>query len=324
MAVDCRRELPPQALREAEATPRKLLDLCGSDDSSPRSTCSSGSGAWSGASTGTGSAGSSPSSSPSSTPGSAAGSAACWPGVEGHLGTSRTLQPSCHHSSAEEVGEAGQQESDPEEEEVDAVSRHLHNMNVASDEVNALQQELASQQRDRAALERLWAVGSARLARSRGFSRPWKTQQRQRREHRCLAAKQAALEASSRYLSAVDAGLADEQLARLLQEHEACLAEYRALAPKSGEVPQALQLLCEAECEHRSQVSELDAAIEQLSGQLAVAKAKYRDAMNSLQEISDSIHLRRASPKAAAPFKSSGQDQSVPQASPGRSKAALR
>jgi len=251
---------------DARALSAEVKDFCRDEDASPRSSCST---AWS-------------STKPSNV--SISDATSCG-----------SLSP-CSRISGIEDDSKGEVEEE-EEGEVAAVHKHLKSMNAASDEVNAVQQEIAAHQKEKAVLERLWAVGSARLARSVGFTRLWKLKSTQTKQKRQLA-KEAAVEASSRYFTAVAVGAEPEELERLAQQHAECLAQYRVAAPtssSSGSAPQPSKPFIDAEDEHRRHIDEIDESMEQLTKQLSVAKSRYQAAMGSLQELSEQIHRRRAS-----------------------------
>jgi len=187
-------------------------------------------------------------------------------------------------------------------EEIDTINQHLEDMNAASVEVNAAQKELATQQNHRQALVRLWAVRSARLARTVHASSLGKAKLQHEQERYRKATKEAIEAVSARFSSATDAGAPPSELARLSKEHAACLARYmeaqrqpaRVCARGSTTGSRAAAAHLADEEEHREELSRIDEAIEHIERRLGAAKLRYQGALLGLESLSEDIHRRRA------------------------------
>jgi len=180
------------------------------------------------------------------------------------------------------------------------ISRHLEDMNAASEEVNAAQKELASQKDHRQALVRLWAIRSARLARTIGARNLHKARLQQEQERCCLATKEAIQAASARFSAAADAGAPPCELAQLSEEHADCLARYAEANRRSAKIGSRNSIARSVatahladEDRHQDELSSIDASIEQIERRLGAAKLRYQGALLGLELLSDDIHRRR-------------------------------
>eukprot|EP00929_Paragymnodinium_shiwhaense_P097691 TRINITY_DN59317_c0_g1_i1.p1 TRINITY_DN59317_c0_g1~~TRINITY_DN59317_c0_g1_i1.p1 ORF type:complete len:268 (+),score=82.73 TRINITY_DN59317_c0_g1_i1:157-960(+) len=187
---------------------------------------------------------------------------------------------------------------------VTSVEALLEVMNCAAEELNAGQKDLAAVTCDRDELLERWNTDKAKLVETIGVDRIAKATPYFVQRRVCKQARSAVSRASERYLRAKDGGLESCELARLEAAHRMWVEQHRA-AYKDLEEAQvhsglskrrlaAAQPYFVAEQEQRHQMAKLDAQVRNLQERVAVARVRYRSAMQHLEAISEETHRLRA------------------------------
>jgi len=188
--------------------------------------------------------------------------------------------------------------------DMDAVEYHLETMNGASEEMNTVQNELASMRQRRHQCVEWWKDQSANLVRAFSGVDITKAALYYECERQCRLAHCAVVTASGSYSQAAAAGARKASLEALAARHVQsidqyqsalrCLSKVQKSSKLSKEALSAALPYYDAEVLHLQELAKLDVAINQLVQRFADAKALYRSALQGLEAISDDAHRRRS------------------------------
>lgn len=193
--------------------------------------------------------------------------------------------------------------------DAEAIQQHLEVMNSAADELNAAQKALGARVKEKRLVTQLWAVSSARWARTVGTDRLGRAKPYYASKRRCEAARSAVEAASAQYMakmsSATDAGTSEAEVRRFASQHAQCLARYQneqkafaqalARSAMSSAALAAVLPYFDAEHAYLVQISEITADLEVLGQRVDTRKARYSNAMRALESFSEEVHRRRSS-----------------------------
>lgn len=181
----------------------------------------------------------------------------------------------------------------------------LDSMNVASEELNALQKFADTVSKTRQKKIQRWHVSSARLVKAIGKERISRVAPFYRNQQLLDSARRQVAAVSAAFLKASQGCSSDSQREKLASRHAEQVAEYQAAQQKamklvrddSAPPPWLLQCTApyfQAAADHLAHLDELQAADVRCQRKIAKAKARYRDAMRGLEAMSEAEHLARA------------------------------
>jgi len=188
------------------------------------------------------------------------------------------------------------------------ISAHLDAMNTAATDLNDAQKALKISEQQRQTRLQLWAVGSARLARTIGIERLAKVRPyyQQRRVVACVRRRVESVSAT--FLRAAEACHPEAYLMSVKAEHAKHLLEFRDAQHKLGQLrskeplaSDAAAAYFEAEEVHQAELAEVDQAVKLITRGVADAKARYEVALRNLEALSEHEHRARATSLSSLP-----------------------
>lgn len=175
----------------------------------------------------------------------------------------------------------------------------LHMMNLASEEINALQKLMSGIENTKHQAIQVWASDSARIVKAIGEHRISQAAAHHRQQKLLANARQQVAVASSAFLKASGGPSSDGQRQKLAERHAKQVAEYQSFIKWHASVPPAglLQSTApyfEAEVAHLAHVEALRIDEVRCGRQIACAKSRYQDALRGLESISEAEHRARS------------------------------